>query len=165
MIDIINKFVQMSFKDISKSAQDVRANNYELAHRRMQQLQAEAPYSVDSYINMSTISSLQGNINDAVACIKKALQMDPFDYRSYYNLFVIYWRSNQHNLAFANLKKCLSILYVLKVYHKISDNPEQDLHRGMALWDGNTAAYASKIIQLINENKLQQANETIGEGL
>lgn len=112
----------MSFKDISKSAQDIRANNYGLAQRRMEQLQAEAPYSVDSYLNMSTISSLQGNIADAVASIKKALEMDPFDFRPYYNLFVISWRSNQHNLAFANLKKCLSILYTLKVNGSIYEN-------------------------------------------
>jgi hypothetical protein len=47
------------------------------------------------------------------------MQIDTFDYRIYYNLFVIYYQNRQYSMALANLKKCISLLYCLK----FNENP------------------------------------------
>ena len=70
----------------------MRENELEVAMQRLEDLTDSNPYSVDLMINKSTLCYQLNNISEAVRILGKAIEVDPFDYRVYYNLFVIYWK-------------------------------------------------------------------------
>jgi hypothetical protein len=88
-----------------------------------------------------------------------AIDKDPFDFRPYYNLFVFKWKTNCKKEATANLKKCLSLLYIIKNYDR------EKIERALLLWSGNSAAHAIKIVGFIKQDKLDQASDAIAEAL
>lgn len=75
---------------ILKSAADLRNNQVDDAITNLNELTAQNPNQIDTFINVSTIESIRGNFNAALWQLTRATMLDPFDYRAYYNLFVIY---------------------------------------------------------------------------
>lgn len=70
----------------------MRENELEVALQRLEDLTESNPYSVELMINKSTLWYKLNNLNEAVRILGKTIEVDPFDYRVYYNLFAIYWK-------------------------------------------------------------------------
>ena len=98
---------------------------------RLDELIDSNPYSVDLLLNKSTISYASNDFDEAVKLLKKAVEIDPFDYRVYYNMFVVQWKQQKYWSACTNFKKCLSLLHTLATIHTPIQNPHQNLQRSL----------------------------------
>lgn len=116
---------------ITKSAEDLRENELEVALQRVDDLSTAHPNCLDLLLNKSTISVASNDMNEALVLLKKALEIDPFDFRSYYNMFVVHWRMGQYSLAELNFRKCLSLLYTLMAVHRFQENTSTSIDRSL----------------------------------
>ena len=109
---------------------------------------------MDTLINLSTISASRGQYDAAIEHLTKATMLDPFDYRVYYNMFVVYNRKEKYQIALSYFRKCLSLLYTMQIIYKLRLDPLPTLNRSIYFWPENTASYSLKTIYLILANQL-----------